>query len=248
MMIVGFEHRLLPVSRPDCGPSSRWPAVRFWTLEAGIVGLVISLFSISRWLPLFAAMTVISLLMHAWRPLWFLCRGRIQDRASMWAAVALVFLTVDALAGFALALGFPSPDTPLRMRVQLAYGYVGLLGWITLTITAQVYKLFPMFVWEERFKSLWGKEPVPAMRDLYSSKLQTVSNGFLSIGIAGTAAGIVLNYLPVITFFHGMVILGIAAFLANFFLMARWALLKKRFHPTAADWEHFRDTKKLQMI
>ena len=86
------------------------------------------------------------------------------------------------------------------------------------------------------------------MRDLYSTELQTLSGTLLSIGIGGTAAGIVLNYLPVITFFHGMVILGIVAFLANFFLMARWALLKKTFHPTAEDWEHFRATKKLQMI
>jgi hypothetical protein len=64
--------------------------------------------------------------------------------------------------------------------------YCCVLGWITLTITAQVYKLFPMFVWEERFRDLWGKEPVPAMRDLYSGTLQTVSGGFLSLGIAGT--------------------------------------------------------------
>ena len=33
--------------------------------------------------------------------------------------------------------------------------------------------------------SLLGKEPVPAMRDLYSRNLQTVSNGFLSLGVAG---------------------------------------------------------------
>ena len=126
------------------------------------------------------------------------------------------------------------------MHVQFAYGYVGLMGWVTMTITAQVYKLFPMFVWEERFGPLWGQEPVPAMRDLYSAELQTLSNSLLTLGVAGTAAGIVAGYLPVITFFHGMVILGVVAFLVNFILMARWALLKKRFHPTKEDWEKFR--------
>jgi hypothetical protein len=51
--------------------------------------------------------------------------------------------------------------------------------------------------------------------------------------------GVIANYLPVITFFHGMVIIGVAAFLVNFFLMARWALLKKAFHPTLQDRERF---------
>jgi hypothetical protein len=153
--------------------------------------------------------------------------------------VALIFLLGAALSGFFLSLDLPSANSVLRMRVQFAYGYVGLLGWITLTITAQVYKLFPMFVWEERFRDLWGKEPVPAMRDLYSGTLQTVSNGFLSLGIAGAAAGIVTNYLPLITFFHGVVIIGVLAFLINFFLMARWVLLRTTYHPSQEDWDRF---------
>jgi hypothetical protein len=234
MMIVGFEHRLLPTSRPDAaGP---WPSIRFWLLEAGVVGLVVSLLSVSRWTPFFSAMIVAALALHVWRPLWTLARGKIQDRASLWATVALVFLMTTSLAGLFLSLDLPSPDSVFRMRVQFAYGYVGLLGWITMTITAQVYKLFPMFVWEERFRVLWGKEPVPAMRDLYSPTLQAVSGGFLSIGIAGAAVGIVANYLPLITFFHGLVIMGVLAFLINFFLMARWALLDKAYHPKLLMW------------
>ena len=239
MMIVGFEHRLLPTSRPDPHPANAWPAIRFWLLEAGIIGLVVSLLVGARATPLFAAMIVAALALHAWRPLWTLVRGKVQDRASLWATVALVFLLGAALSGFFLSLDLPSPNSVLRMRVQFAYGYVGLLGWITLTITAQVYKLFPMFVWEERFRDLWGKEPVPAMRDLYSRPLQTVSNGFLSLGIAGTAAGIVTNHLPLITFFHGLVIMGVLAFLINFFMMARWALLRTTYHPSKEDWERF---------
>jgi hypothetical protein len=239
LMIVGFEHRLLPTSKPDPNPASNWPAIRFWLLEAGIIGLVVSLLVGARSTSFFAAMIVAAVALHAWRPLWTLARGRVQDRASLWATVALVFLVGAALSGFLLSLDLPSPNSALRMRVQFSYGYVGLLGWITLTITAQVYKLFPMFVWEERFRDLWGKEPVPAMRDLYSRPLQTVSNGFLALGIAGAAAGIVTNYLPLITFFHGLVIMGVLAFLINFFMMARWALLRTTYHPSKEDWERF---------
>ncbi len=237
MMIVGFEHRLLPTSKPD--PNTRWPAIRFWLLEAGVLGLVIDLLAVRRWIPLFAAMVAASLWMHAWKPLRTLVRGKVQDRATAWATVALLFLVLDSIGGLLLSLGIPDPAAPLRVRVQFAYGYVGLLGWITLTITAQAYKLFPMFVWEERFRSLWGKEPVPAMRDLYSTPIQTLSNGFISAGVLGTAIGVITAYLPLITFFHGMVIVGAAAFMVNFFLIARWALFGKTFHPTREDWERF---------
>ncbi len=237
MMIVGFEHRLLPTSKPD--PGSRWPAVRFWFLEGGVLGLVACLLSASRWVPLFAALTAAALIMHAWRPLWTLARGRVHDRATGWATVALVFLVLDSLAGFVLSLGFPGTASPLRMHLQLAYGYTGLFGWVTLTVTSLAYKLFPMFVWEERFRELWGKKPVPAMRDLYSAPVQTLSNGFISIGVLGTVTGVIAGWLPAVTFFDGVVVLGVLAFLVNFFLIARWALLRMPFHPDEEDWQRF---------
>jgi hypothetical protein len=238
LMIVGFEHRLLPTSKPAATRPYE-AAVRFWLLEIGVVGLVASLFLVSRWTPLFAGMIVAALWMHAWRPLWTALRNRVQDRATLWATVALVFLIGDTVAGLLLSLGIPPPTSVLRTRLQFAYGYSGLLGWTTLTIVAQAYKLLPMFVWEDRFRRFWGKEPVPAMRDLYSKPLQTLSGAFMSVGTAGVIAGILTNTLPLLTIFQGIVVIGVAAFLLNFFLIARWSLLKKAFHPTAEDWENF---------
>ncbi|HYK92089.1 MAG TPA: hypothetical protein VE398_25225 [Acidobacteriota bacterium] len=237
MTVIGFEHRLLPTSKPNAG--TRWPAIRFWFLEAGVLGLVLSLLAVARWMPLCAAVVAASLWMHAWRPAWMLLRGKVQDRASAWATIAILFMVLDSIAGLMLSLGIPGPQTAIRMRLQLVYGYVGLLGWITLTVMALAYKLFPLFVWEERFRSMWGREPVPAMRDLYSTPVQTLSNGFVSIGVMGTSVGVIAGYLPLITFFHGMVVVGAAAFMVNFFMMARWALLKKEFHPSKEDWERF---------
>jgi hypothetical protein len=240
LMIIGFEHRLLPSSRPLDSPGKHWAAVRFWLVEAGIVGLVVSLLMASRWTPLFALTIVAGFWMHVSRPLRMLFTGKIQDRASLWGSVALIFLVADSLTGVLLSFGIPDPASPFRMRVQLAYGYTALLGWITLTITSLAFKLFPMFVWEERFRDLWGKEPTPAVSDLYSRKLQALSGSFISLGVAGAAAGVLVNYLPLITFFHGMVVLGVGAFVLNFFFVARWALLHKQYHPSEEDRQRFR--------
>jgi hypothetical protein len=241
VMIIGFEHRLLPTSKPATSSGSPWPAARFWSLEAGTLGLVASLLLASSWIPVFAALVAASLWMHGWGPLQALVRGRVQDRASMWATIAILFLLVGSSAGFVLSLGFPEPASPMRMRLQLAYGYVGILGWITLTITAQVYKLFPMFVWEERFRHLWGIQPVPAMRDLYSAGLQTISNGFIASGVAGVTVGVIGHWRPLITVAQGLVVIGAITFLMNFFLMARWAILRWPYNPTEKDWDRFRE-------
>ena len=157
MMIVGFEHRLLPASRPTGRHADLNHSIRFWMLEAGVIGLVVSLLVRSRWIPLFSAMIVAALALHAGRPLWLLVRGRLQDRATVWATLALVFLVAAAFCGFCLSVGLPSPDSALRIRLQFAYGYVGLLGWITLTITAQVYKLFPCLSGRNAFGIFWGR-------------------------------------------------------------------------------------------
>jgi hypothetical protein len=238
MMILGFEQRLLPSSRP-VEPAGRAAALRFLLFEIGLLGVVGGLLAGSRLVPFFGALILAALAAHAARPLALLVRRKVQDRASLWATVALLFLVLDAALGVLLAFGFPEAGSPMRIRVQWVYGYVGLLGWITLTITQLAYKLFPMFVWEERFRALFGMQPVPAMRDLYSPHLQAVSGSFLVTGIAGTAAGILAGSLPLITFFHGTVIVGAAAFVVNFFLMARWALLETRFTPSAEDWAAF---------
>ena len=43
MMIVSFEHRLLPASRPTGRHTEISHSIRFWLLEAGVTGLVVSL-------------------------------------------------------------------------------------------------------------------------------------------------------------------------------------------------------------
>ncbi|MFQ5741246.1 MAG: hypothetical protein ACE5JX_19790 [Acidobacteriota bacterium] len=215
-MIFGFELKLVPTTRG----SRRFLPVRFWLLQIGTLGLVGSWLADVPWQAPFAALLLVAVIWQAWGPTRALLRGRARE----WETVPLLILSATALTGLLLACGVPSPDHPLRARLQFAYGYAGLLGWIVLTITTVAFKLFPLWVWQERFQPEFGTRPVPAMRELYSRRLARASHLLLTVGVVATVVGIVSQDGSVLFVSLGLFFVGIVSFIINFVMMARWAL------------------------
>lgn len=233
MMIFGFQLKLVPTT---VGRRSSIP-LRFWLLEIGTLGLVATLLSDRPWPAPFALLLLAAVLWQAFGPIKALVTGRARE----WETLPLLFLVGVAITGVALALGLPGREDPLRGRVQLAYGYAAIFGWIVLTVTTVAFKLFPMWVWQERFQSDFGKRPVPGMKELYSHPLRNVANGMLATGVVGTMIGVVLETPSLLRVAPGLVFLGVVGFAVNFVRMARWALLKLEYHPTEEDWQKFRE-------
>lgn len=216
-MIFGFQLTLVPTTRGKEG----WLPIRFWLLQAGILGLVLTFLADLPWRAPFAAMLLVVVVWQAWGPV----RAFVTGRAREWEVVPLVILVATAVAGVLLAFGIPAPENPLRMRVQFAYGYAGFLGWIVLTITTVAFKLFPIWVWQERFQRDFGIAAVPGMKDLYNHRLRAFSNILLTVGVLATVAGIVSARGEILAVSLGLVFGGLVCFAINFVMMARWALL-----------------------
>jgi hypothetical protein len=230
-MIFGFELKLVPTTHGD----KRFLPVRFWLLQMGTLGLVGSLLADLPWQAPFAAMLLVAVLWHAWGP----TRALLTGRAREWEVVPLLVLAATAVAGMLLACGVPAADSPLRGRVQFAYGYAGFLGWIVLTITAIAFKLFPTWVWQERFRADFGKRPVPGIKDLYSHRLRKVSYLLVTGGVLATIVGILSQKESILAVSLGLVFFGIVCFAINFVMMARWALLNLEYRPEEVDTEKF---------
>ena len=152
----------------------------------------------------------------------------------------MTLLMIAAGLGVALALGWPSPTDPLRGRVQLAYGFLGIIGFMVLSVVTVAFKLFPMWVWKERFQKEFGKRPVPGMKELHSERLRAAANIALFSGALISAIGIVQANETVLAVSTTLVLAGVVCFLANFVRVARWDLLKKHYEPTEADWAKFK--------
>jgi hypothetical protein len=170
---------------------------------------------------------LIAVFWHAWGPV----RAFVSGRAREWEVTPLVILCGVSIAGVLLAWDLPSAESAFRIRLQFAYGYAGLLGWIVLTIATVAFKLFPIWVWQERFQPEYGKKPVPGMKSLYNHRLRAISNALLTAGVLATVVGILTVRGEILVVSLGLVFGGAVGFVVNFFLMARWALLRLEYHP-----------------
>jgi hypothetical protein len=149
-------------------------------------------------------------------------------------------LLVAGAAGWIMAAGVVPESHPWRARLQAAYGYLGLVGGLTLTVLSMAFKLFPMWVWKERFQADFGRRPVPGMKELYDHRLKRLGDAALVAGVCGVTLGAALGERSPIALGAWLVLAGVLAFLGNFFRVARWELLGLEYRPSDADWEKFR--------
>jgi len=230
-MIFGFHLRLWPRTQG----ARDWIPLRYVFLQTGVLGMTVTwLFDTGNRIP-FALLVVAAVIWQAWGPTLALVRGRARD----WELVPMGVLFCVAVAGLILASGWPSESDPLRLRLQFAYGFAGLWGWFVLSITVFAFKLFPMWVWQERFQADFGRVPVPGMRQLASERLRSIANLSLSFGVAGTAFAIGGGWELLLRIALASLLLGVLAFLANFYRVARWAIMRKPFVPTQAELAEF---------
>jgi hypothetical protein len=239
-MILGFGRKLLPILAP---PPQRefWESpLRFAVLEGGLVVLVVALLAAPVLVGPASLVLLLGIVLHVYRPVGKLVRGDVRDRASFWASVACLSLLAGALLGAALGLGVTdrwgwSPD-----RALLAYGLLALLGWNLLSISAYAMKLFPLWVWEERFREDLGEKPVPAMTDLPSAPGREATGIGLAAGTALAAWGGATGSVLLMAWGLRLAAVGAFIFLFNFVRIARWGLLPLEFRPGPKDWERHR--------
>lgn len=220
-LIFGFQLKLVPTTARIAGRPILW--LRFALLQVGLAGLVITQLAAARGQLGFALMVATAVLLQAVGPL----RAIRLRRDFRFDAVALAILCVLAVTGILLLCGIPNPLHQIRFRVQMAYGYLALFAWLPLTVSAVGLRLFPLWVWQERFAADFGKKPVPAVAELRSPRLQAASGWLITVGTLCTAVGIVLAALPVVWIATKLVLLGVAAFAVSFIRVARWELFPK---------------------
>jgi hypothetical protein len=230
MMIFGFELKLVPTT----GIGARSLGTRFWLIEVGTLGLAGCLLMGVFVLP-FALMIAVAVIWQLAGP----ARSLIQGKAREWELVPLLFLLGATVLGVGLALGWPNVEEPARARVQLAYGFLALVGFMVTTVVSVAFKLFPMWAWKERFQEHFGRKPVPGMKELASERLRVAANAGVAAGSLGTALGILFASGPTLLVATATLALGVGCFVVNFARVVRWALLDVEFHPSAADVEKF---------
>jgi hypothetical protein len=200
MMVVGMAYRLLPMVLPAAMPKGRSLWISAVLLEAGVAGLFVTLLLRSSLVWMFALMVVTGFAAFASHVIWMLRRLRPRppglirpDPAVLHAGASFVWLVVAAVLGLWLTLAAPSSST---LRVAMAYGVFGLVGFLAQMVVGMEGRLLPIFAWYWAYANTGYKGPVPSQHEMpwrYGQELVFVLWLF---GVPTLAAGLAFDAVP----------------------------------------------------
>jgi hypothetical protein len=186
MMIISVSYKLVPMF----GLSDLQNGRRAWAsvilLNIGLAGLFTALMLASRWKLAFALVVVAALALYGLE-MRAIVRAR-KRRVLDWGLKA--FLAAISLLGvvslLALVLCWPGlPATQFTTQLENVYGFLFLMGVVTLAILGMLYKIVPFLAWFHSYSKEIGRSKVPALADLYSDRIQIASFGLYLAALAG---------------------------------------------------------------
>jgi hypothetical protein len=202
MMVVGVTYRLLPMVLPSAMPAGS----RLWLtaalLQTPVSGLFVSLLLRSRWSWAWALTIVAGFGAFLAQAVWMIRHPRPRppairspDSAVLHAAAAFVSLIVACGLGLRLAVADTSEHT---LRVAMAYGVVGLVGFLGQLIVAMKGRLLPLFAWYWGSVHAGAARPVVSPHDMPWRPGQFIVFGLWSIGVPALATGLAMDLVSVV--------------------------------------------------
>ncbi|HVM47248.1 MAG TPA: cbb3-type cytochrome c oxidase subunit I [Candidatus Acidoferrum sp.] len=194
MLMVGISYKLVPMFTLSEVQSPRRAGASLVLLNAGLAGSFVAILLQSRLKPVFAAVVIAGLALYGCEMAAILRarKRRVLDWGVKQFLAAMALLAPLSL--LALLLSWPTlPLTTLTGQFENLYGFLGLLGVISLGIGGMLYKIIPFLIWYRAYSQQVGRCKVPALADLYSPRLQAAGFWIYLAGLAVTSVGIVLG-------------------------------------------------------
>jgi hypothetical protein len=219
VMIVGMSYRLLPMFLVAHGANTKWTGRSLALLVPGVLVLGTGRgWSITAlaWVGLgLVEGAVVCFLLQARSFFHKRMRKRV-DAGLKHAATALITLAVAAaLAPVVLAIGFEHP------RLAVVYLILGALGAFTLYVMGLFYKIVPFLAWITRYRNKMGRERVPTVAQLYSSRVAHVDLGLYIVAMVGLVAGVASGQAAVVRGAGVALILAVLLFVSQM-MRAAW--------------------------
>lgn len=191
MLIVGVSYRLIPMFTLSELQSKRRAALSVILLNIGLAGAVVSILLHSPWKLLFASVAVAGLAIYGYE-LRAILRARkrpVLDWGLKTFLAAIVLLIPVSL----LALTLSWPQLPMNQFFNLlenVYGFLGLLGVVTLAVLGMLHKILPFLVWFGVYSPHVGRAQLPTTAQMVSERLQVAGLCAYLVGLAITSFGI----------------------------------------------------------
>lgn len=202
MVIMGVGLKLIPMFGLSHGFSTKPARLALVLVNIGLLGLSVErLLSGAEWLlTSYVVILVLGLLAFIVQLALILKHRmrRIFDLGMKHSVVAFSYFLLSIIFGFILAV-VEIDDVKLREGLILMYGGMIMLGFFSMLIVGQMYKIVPFLVWFHTFSDKVGKEPVPMLKDMFSEKVGNVQFWILNAGIVLVLVGLGSSQSMVLT-------------------------------------------------
>ncbi len=223
LLIMGVTFRLLEMFLVAYVEQTGPGVAALVLVNVALVALVVgSLLGAFAWLgPLAAALAlagVLAFLVQVAR----IFRARLRKRTDVawWhTAASFGYLVAAVLLGGALASS--RVDAALTVRLELAYGFLALPGFIGSVIVGQLSKIWPFLVWFHTFSAYVGLKEVPTASELLPEGRQRAQWLAMHAGYGAFLVGVLLPSVAVRVVGAVAFALSALVFAANMLKVAR---------------------------
>jgi hypothetical protein len=195
IMTVAVSFKLLPMFTLSALQSERRCWWSLGLLNCGLAGAVAGVLLQTPWKLAFGLVLAAGLGLYGveLRAILQARQRRTLDWGIRMFLTALALLVPLSVLG--LVLAWPGlPLTRFTGQLENVYGFLGLIGVLTFAIIGMLYKIVPFLVWYARYSSEIGLKKVPALADLYSSRLQACGYWLFLGGVVATGVATVSGH------------------------------------------------------
>jgi hypothetical protein len=189
-------------------------------LNIGLAGSFATILMRSQWKLAFALVGVGALALYGWE-LAAILRAR-KRQALDWGIKYFLTAVVLLFPLSVLVVVLSWPGLPLNVftgQLENVYGFLGLIGVVSLAIMGMLYKIIPFLVWFGRYSRQIGRAQVPSLADLYSARLQAVGYWTFLAGLAVTCVAAVFSSEAGVRIGCGSVTVGVITLALNVVIM-----------------------------
>jgi len=225
MMVMGAGYRILPMILPAAMPLGPSVYASALLLEGGALGLFWGFFHGGRGLAVSAALAVAGIGTFLSRVAWMLRNRRpapTELRRPDWSVAhaiqALACLIAACAMGLYLAVAERSETT---LDLALAYGVLGLVGFLSQIIVGVFGRVLPLFAWLWGFSDRAHAESPPALHGAPVHSLQGAAFALWTAGVPLLALGLAFDRTALVSSGAAALLAGVCAGFANAVVVVR---------------------------
>jgi hypothetical protein len=220
ILIVGVSYKLIPMFTLSEIQNKRRAAWSIALLNVSLAGSFVTILMRSPWKLAFTPLGVGALGLYGWELVAIL---RARKRQALDWGIKYFLTAVVLLFPFSLlAVVLSWPRLPLNGftgQLENVYGFLGLVGVVSLAIMGMLYKIVPFLVWFKRYSIQIGRAQVPSLAELYSAPVQALGYWAFLAGVGLTSVAAVFSKGIGVRVGCGLVALAVATLALNVGLM-----------------------------